>query len=202
MPTLYLTYGPTHSGKSTFGKQLLGQLPNSAKTILVDNDTVEQFVQANFDNLRTDPQVLARRTPEDPDLRLRIPQLIVGYALGEGYDAIVTASHSKGVIRQKYLDIARQHGAQTVLLMFGTSKPEIKRRIEHSSRQGTDAGFHASSYEELLERQAHMLHEPTTEEKAQYASVWQIDEHNSEDVLQQLVASAWLATLACGHVAA
>ena len=190
MPTLYLTYGPTHSGKTTFGKQLHTLLPNASKTIVVDNDTVEAFVRSNFNNLRTDPEVLARRTPENPDLRLLIPQLIVEYALGEGYDVIVTASHSKAVIRQKYREIAERHSAQTVLLLLQTSTPEIKRRIGQSDRRHSEAGFHANSYEELLEKQTYLLQEPTDEEKSHYSAVFVIDEHNSDATLRRIAAAS------------
>ncbi len=69
MSLLFLTYGPTHSGKTTFGEKLRKQLGESSKFIHVDNDVVDEFVKENYNNLRTDPEVLARRTPSDPDLR-------------------------------------------------------------------------------------------------------------------------------------
>ena len=69
MKFLFVTYGPTHSGKTTFGARLREALGDSAKFIHVDNDVVDEFVQQNYNNLRTDPEVLARRSPSDPDLR-------------------------------------------------------------------------------------------------------------------------------------
>jgi len=116
MNLLFLTYGPTHSGKTTFGKKLSNALGRDGKFIHVDNDIVDEFVKANYNNLRTDPEVLARRTPSDPDLRLRIPQLITDYALREGYCVLAAGTHPKRVIRQSYYEIAKKNDAQVVLL--------------------------------------------------------------------------------------
>jgi hypothetical protein len=56
MGLLFLTYGPTHSGKTTFGIKLRNALGESAKFIHVDNDVVDKFVKENYNNLRTDPE--------------------------------------------------------------------------------------------------------------------------------------------------
>src|SRR5438445_3634078 len=118
MSFLFLTFGPTHSGKTTFGKKLRAVLGDPPRFIHVDNDEVDGFVKEHFNNLRTDPEILATRTPSNPDLRLLIPQLIANYAFKEDYSVIATAAHPKHVIRESYYEIARKNKAKIVLVIF------------------------------------------------------------------------------------
>lgn len=48
MSLLFLTYGLTHSGKTSFGRRLGIALGESAKFIHVDNDKVDEFVKSKF----------------------------------------------------------------------------------------------------------------------------------------------------------
>jgi predicted kinase len=185
MATLYLTFGPTHSGKTTFGEKLYDKLIDTSKTILVDNDTVEAFVKENFNNLRTDKDILRTRTPENPDLRLRIPQLIVDYALAESYNVIVTASHSKEAIRMKYYEIAQKHHAKVALLILTTSKDEILRRIQQAKRDNNIL-LKSKSFKEVLAWQEIGLHPPSENERKKYDQVFEINEKNTADTLKLL----------------
>jgi predicted kinase len=187
MSLLFLTYGPTHSGKTTFGAKLRQALGEQAKFIHVDNDAVDEFIKANYNNLRTDPEVLAKRTPSDPDLRLRIPQLIAGYALNEGYSVIATAAHPKQVIRQSYYDIAKTNGAQVVLVVFRVSDEEVSQRIQANNRHEgiLDISPHGgATFQDLFEKQKSVLEEPTDEEKQQCFKVLEVTEHNVGEMLE------------------
>jgi predicted kinase len=187
MSLLFLTYGPTHSGKTTFGAKLRQALGEQAKFIHVDNDAVDEFIKANYNNLRTDPEVLAKRTPSDPDLRLRIPQLIAGYALNEGYSVIATAAHPKQVIRQSYYDIAKTNGAQVVLVVFRVSDEEVSQRIQANNRHEgiLDISPHGgTNFQDLFEKQKSVLEEPTDEEKQQCFKVLEVTEDNVDQILE------------------
>jgi len=189
MSLLFLTCGPTHSGKTTFGARLRAALGESAKFIHVDNDVVDEFVKANFNNLRTDPEVLARRSPTDPDLRLLIPQLATGYALREGYSVIVTASHPRRVIRQSYCDIAKANGARIVLLRFRITDEQAVQRIQANGRETgvLDTQPHGSvDFQDLFEKQKNVMEEPTDAEKQRYTKIFEITEANTDDVLRSV----------------
>ncbi len=193
MSLLFLTYGPTHSGKTTFGRELSDRLGESAKFIHVDNDVVDEFVKENYNNLRTDPEVLAKRSPSDPDLRLLMPQLIAGYALKEGYSVIATAAHPKRVIRQSYYEIAKRNGARVVLLIFRISNEEVARRIESNARNTDilDISPHGGAdFRQLFERQKSILEEPSDDERSACLEVFEVTEGNSREVFEQIVRLA------------
>lgn len=190
MSLLFLTYGSTHSGKTTFGKRLHDHLGEAAKFIHIDNDVVDEFVKENYNNLRTDPEVLARRTPSDPDLRLLIPQLIAGYALREGYSVIATAAHPKRVIRQSYYEIANRNGAQIILLIFRISDEQATQRIESNARSTAilDISPHGGThFQELFERQKNILEEPSDDERQTCSKVLEVTESNFDEVLEKAV---------------
>jgi tRNA A37 N6-isopentenylltransferase MiaA len=187
MSLLFLTYGPTHSGKTTFGARLREAMGESAKFIHIDNDVVDEFIKENYNNLRTDAEVLARRTPRDPDLRLRIPQLIAGYALGEGYSVIATAAHPRRVIRQSYYDIAKANGAQVVLLLFRVSDEQAAQRIQKNGRDTAilDISPHGGAhFQELFEKQKAILEEPSAEERQACFKLFEVTEDNVDVVLK------------------
>lgn len=186
MSVLFITYGSTHSGKTTFGEKLREALGDSAKFIHIDNDAVDEYVKANYNNLRTDPEVLARRSPSDPDLRLLIPQLVAGYALREGYGVIATAAHPKRVIRQSYYDIAQKNGAKVVLLIFRVNDEQAAQRIQNNARSTgiLDISPHGgTNFQELYEKQKGILEEPTDAEKASCFKVFEVTEGNTDEVL-------------------
>lgn len=185
MATLYLTFGPTHSGKTTFGKQLYNSLVQTSKTIHIDNDMIDEFVKDNFNNLRTDTEVLKTKTPTSPDLRLLVPQLIADYALKENYNVIITASHSKEVIRKVYYEIAKKYDAEVVLLIFQISESILLERARKSQRR-TDLTLNAASFPELIVKQRTLLEKPTEQEKSACAAVFYINENNSNEVVKIL----------------
>ncbi len=187
MSVLFVTYGPTHSGKTTFAKQLQEMLGESAKFIRVDNDEVDEFIKEKFLNLRNDPEVLSRRSPTDPDLRLLIPQLIAGYALREGYSGIATASHPKKAIRDTYCKIARDNNANVVLLMFNISEPEALHRIKQNQRDTHILDVHpngGADFADLFEKQKKIREAPLSEEIASYDQVFEITPGNTKVMLQ------------------
>ncbi len=192
MSYLFLTYGSTHSGKTTFGKRLREALGEQAKFIHVDNDVADEFVKTNFNNLRTDKDILATRSPTNPDLRLLIPQLVVGYALAENYSVIATAAHPRRAIRESYYQIARSHNAQVVLLMFKADEAEIMQRIvAHNRDDGIlDISPHGgATFKDLYAKQKQLLEEPTPEEREACHQIYEITPDNTDEILQTIVAT-------------
>lgn len=198
MSLLFLTCGPTHSGKTTFGAKLRDALGEAAKFIHVDNDTVDEFIKEHFNNLRTDKGILATRTPSNPDLRLLIPQLIAGYALKEGYSVIATAAHPKRVIRDSYYDIAQKNGAQVVLLIFRVTAEQVAQRIRENNRNTAilDISPHGGvDFQDLFDKQQkHVLEVPTDAEREACFKVFEITEDNVDDVLRASIKLVWEST--------
>lgn len=187
MSFLFLTVGMTHSGKTTFGKRLRESLGDSAKFIHVDNDVADEFLRENFNNLRIDPAILATRTPTNPDLRLLVPQLIVDYALKEGYSAIATASHPRRAIRRSYYKIAKKNNAKVVLLILKISEEQATARLKAANRSTgilDTRPFNSTSFHDLYNKQKQIFEWPTAAEKQSCYKVFEINPENSESILE------------------
>jgi tRNA A37 N6-isopentenylltransferase MiaA len=193
MSLLFLTYGPTHSGKTTFGAKLAAALGESAKFIHVDNDLVDGFIKDNFNNLRTDKEILATRTPSNPDLRLLIPQLIAGYALKENYNVIATAAHPRRIIRRSYYNIAKKSGAKVVLLIFRIDDAAASLRIQANGRSSAilDISPHGgATFQDLYDKQKKILEEPTIAEKQSCFKVLEVTPSNADEMLAEAIKLA------------
>lgn len=140
--------GKTHTGKTTFGKKISRFIP---KHVLIDHDIVASFLNKEFYELHNDPGILATRTPTNPDLRLLIPQLIYRYSLENGYNIILTASHSRREIRRQQRDIAKKHNAVFILIFFKLSDEALLNRVKETTRS-TDV-LTVPNFEDELKRQ-------------------------------------------------
>jgi len=188
MTYMFVTFGPTHSGKTTFGKRLSEAVGASAKFIHVDNDEVDEFIQAKFKNLRNDPEVIKRRSPAKPDLRLLIPQLITDFALGEGYSVIATASHPKQIIREKYYEIAQKHNARIVLIIFSISDEEANHRIERSQKSKAILDIKplgSSTYKDLRQQQINIAEVPDTAERSTCFQIIEVNDENANAMVRK-----------------
>lgn len=192
MSLLIITTGPTHSGKTTFGKNLCTALGESTKIIQLDNDLIDEFIKKNYNNLRTDKEVLAKRTPENPDLRLLIPRLIADYALNENYNVITTAAHPYEVIRKAYYEIAAKNNAKIVLLIFRISREQAIERIQSAKRDEgiLDISPHdRSTFTKLFDKQInHIVQEPSEEEKQKCFKVYEVTPSNADEILNKVSA--------------
>jgi len=188
MTYMFVTFGPTHSGKTTFGKRLSEAVGASAEFIHVDNDEVDEFIQAKFKNLRNDPEVIKRRSPAKPDLRLLIPQLITDFALGEGYSVIATASHPKQIIREKYYEIAQKHNARIVLIIFSISDEEANHRIERSQKSKAILDIKplgSSTYKDLRQQQINIAEVPDTAERSTCFQIIEVNDENANAMVRK-----------------
>ncbi len=154
--------GKTHSGKTTFGKKLLPLLP---KTVLIDHDVVAGFLNKEFHEIHNDSDILSSRTPTNPDLRLLIPQLIYDYSLRNGYNTILTASHSRREIRRQQKDIAKKHDAIFILIFFNLPISVLENRIQSTNR--STSVLHTRNFAEELTRQ-HSFFEDAAPDEADY----------------------------------
>lgn len=159
--------GKTHTGKTTFGKELSTIIP---KNILIDNDAAARFLKDNYAEINSDPDVRARRTPSDPDLRLLISQLIYDYSLRNGYNVILSASHSRKVIREKQGQIAKKYGAVFVIVFMNPPDKEIRLRISKTDRSVMDVDD-VPDFSKELERQNSFFEYPESSEADYFFTV-------------------------------
>ena len=165
--------GKTHSGKTTFGNGISKVLP---KHVIIDHDVVAEFLNTEFHALHNDPEVLATRTPSNPDLRLLIPQLIYDYSLKNGYNVILTASHSRREIRRQQREISQKYNAVFVLIFFNLPNEILEKRVKESVRS-TNV-LTTKSFGDELNRQQGFFEDASVEEADYFFEI-----KNDEDLV-------------------
>lgn len=137
-----ITVGKTHSGKTTFAKELEQQLNNS---IVIDQDTHAEFINTYYK--------LLRPTQGPNTIKYAITNTIVDYAVEMTELHLILSNSNRNTIgRSKLLTYFHDKGFETVLVHFDFPDYILEERVLKSTR--SKAIFRtASNFVEVLSRQ-------------------------------------------------
>lgn len=139
---LIMTVGKTHSGKSTFAKDLETRVPNS---IVVDQDNHAEILQTYY------PVLVPQEGPNM--IKYALTQTIVDYAVNEtNCHVILCNSNRNHKGRMKLLDYYHEKEFVTILVNFDIPNHILEERIRKSQRSTTILRT-ASSFQEVLTQQ-------------------------------------------------
>ncbi|MBP2111091.1 ATP-binding protein [Paenibacillus silagei] len=159
-----LTVGKTHSGKTTFGRELERRLPESA---VIDRDDVAEFINSQYESLL--PKQGANT------LKDALTRTLVDYAVHESEKHIIMCNNnSNREGRLRMLDWFHQKGLLSVLVYFNLPDELLYSRIA-SSERSTAILRKSKSFDVVLTRQIADLQkgqaEPPTERESEYLFV-------------------------------
>jgi adenylate kinase family enzyme len=136
------TVGKTHSGKTTFAKELEQYLHNS---VVIDRDDQAEFINTYYKTL------LPKQGTNI--LKNAISRTIVVYAVNEtNFHLILCNSYRSRKGRLDLLERFHQKGFVSILVNFDIPDHILQTRIANSQRS-THIFRTASSFEEVLKRQ-------------------------------------------------
>lgn len=138
-----ITVGKTHSGKSTFAKELEKVLDNS---FVMDQDNHAEFINTYYKNLQP---------KSGPDtLKHSISKLIIDYAKKNTDLHIIASNANRTKTGRKYLleNIYPEDEFVRILIHFDIPDEVLYRRVINSQRN-TNIFRSASNFEEVLLRQ-------------------------------------------------
>lgn len=152
-----MTVGKTHSGKTTFARELESVLQ---QTVVIDQDNHAELVNNHYKKLRP---------AEGPNtLKFSITDTIVRYAI-EQSDLHIVLSNAN-LNKSSRADVLRNfhdHGFESVIVHFNLPNELLEERVAQTQR--SHAIFrNASNFQEVLERQANRAEVGPTEEEADY----------------------------------
>ena len=137
-----MTVGKTHSGKTTFAKDLEEQLHNS---LVIDQDNHAEFINTYYKKL------LPKQGPNT--IKYSITQTIVDYAINQtDYHLILCNSNRSRKSRLNLLESFHAKGFISVLVNFDIPDHILQARVAISKRS-TTIFRSASTFEEVLIRQ-------------------------------------------------
>ena len=152
-----MTIGKTHSGKTTFAKELESVLQQA---IVIDQDNHAEFINSHYQKLR--PMEGANT------LKSSITNTIVDYAIEQSNMHIILSNSNLNKIgRSNILQNFHNKGFESVLVYFDLSNDLLKERVKQSQR--SRAIFRsASNFSEVLEKQENMIEVEPTKNEANY----------------------------------
>lgn len=160
-----MTVGKTHSGKTTFAKELEKKLVHS---VMVDQDAHAEFLQTHY----------ARLLPkEGPNLiKYALTRTIVDYAVNET-DCYIILSNSNLSIKNRTQLLAEFHnkGFTSILVHFDIADSILQERTA-ASRRSTEILRTAVSFQEVLDKQQTNGVAPSESEADILISIKQPDE--------------------------
>lgn len=140
---MIITVGKTHSGKSTFARDLERQLDNS---FVMDQDNHAEFINTYYKNLQP------KSGPNT--LKHSISKLIIDYAKSNTECHIIVSNSNRTKKGRQYLleEIYPKSEFVRVLVHFDIPDEVLQKRVINSQRSTTIFRF-ASNFKEVLLRQ-------------------------------------------------
>jgi predicted kinase len=154
---IIMTVGKTHSGKTTFAKELEANLQHA---VVIDQDNHAEFINTHYKKLRP---------KEGPNkLKFTITNAIVEYATEQGnFHLILSNSNLHKSARLNVLRYFHEKGFESIIVNFDLPIEVLKERVEQTQR--SKAIFRsASSFIEVLERQEKSKKDEPTKDEANH----------------------------------
>lgn len=137
-----ITVGKTHSGKTTFARELEQQLKNS---IVIDQDNHAEFINTYYKSLRP---VQGSNT-----FKYILTNTIVDYAIQKtDLHLILCNSNRNRIGRAELLSYFHNRGFESILVFFDLPDAILQDRVSNNQRSKTIFRT-ASSFTEVLNRQ-------------------------------------------------
>lgn len=176
-----ITVGKTHSGKSTFARDLEKELENS---FVLDQDNHAEFINKYYQKLqpKTGPNTLKHS----------ISKLIANYAIENTDLHIIASSANRTSKGRKYLleDVYDKEKFTRILVHFDIPDEILKERVINSTRRtNIFRGAYTNFEQVLMRQQAESLHEDVVDPKEGEADYLLIIRDNEEvkSVIEEIV---------------
>jgi shikimate kinase len=157
-----MTVGKTHSGKTTFGKELTGKL---GKYCLLDFDILVEFFKTTYPWLYN---IELFKTPKDANdahyLSLKVRTTIFKQALKTDLPIIFTNANTLKKLRKKFCTLAHKEGKKNIIIYFNRPEKVLLERIEKSKRSKICLTRSTDFQDLLLNRQSKIFEIPNPKE--------------------------------------
>lgn len=158
---LIMTIGKTHSGKTTFARNLEQRLPNS---VVIDQDNHSEFINVHY-------RKMVPASGENT-LKYQVTQAIVEYAVHQTDAHLILCNANRGRTgRKPIVDDFRKKGFISVFVYFDLPDQLLMERVRSSTRSKSIFRS-AASFEEVLLRQQKESGDPNlsapSEDEADY----------------------------------
>lgn len=122
--------GFTHSGKTTFSRELESKLTDA---VLIDSDAIAEFAKNNYENLFTSEYNRSKRSLDDPNLKFGLYQHIFEFALRADTPTIILSNGNLANDMRNYIqNEAQKYDYKVITVYFNLPTDVIAQRVASS----------------------------------------------------------------------
>lgn len=183
MQFFIMTVGKTHSGKTTFGRQIGKRLKHAC---LLDSDVIAEFLSDNFPELYNKDFVKgSNELSSGYHLKIAVLLDIYRQALQTDLPIISTSANSSKSQRAKNIRLARKTGRKVVIVYFNLPESLLLERIKATQRSEKCLYYSESFVDLLVNKQRQRFEAPTQKEADYFFEI--TDEPSSKKAYQSIL---------------
>lgn len=171
---LIMFVGKTHSGKTTFAKELKKEAED---VLILEADPIAAFMKNEFPDLRMSDDDEHAKLFENLTLKFRTFLLFIEFSLSLGKPIILSNSNMTMSLRESILNLSKKFNYRTVGVYFDFPEELLLNRVQNSNRE-TIVLRKTVSFKELVIKQRDRMQMPTPSEFDEFFTI------NSQDSLE------------------
>jgi len=141
--------GYTHSGKTTFARNLEKELKN---IVLIDNDDIATFINGKYPLAVFSPYNMVKRTYKEPNFKFLIFQETFKFCLRASLNVIHASGNLGNDSRTFIRNNVKKYNYKLITVYFNLPKELLLERIKNTTKD-TKAFRSSKKWSEILPRQ-------------------------------------------------
>jgi shikimate kinase len=173
--------GHTHTGKTTFGKKLIKEIPEAT---LIDGDTIASFLRKNYPVVVESSYNKSLKSFKRPNLKFLVWRDVYEFCLAVKKPIILSNGNLGKDIRSLIMKKAKENGYKVIMVYFNLSHDVILKRLQ-KTKKSSDRFVHSKNWSEVFVRQQEYAQLPPSRGETIFFELK--DPVESERVLQEIV---------------
>ncbi len=180
---IVMCVGYTHSGKTTFAKELESEL--HATKVIIEGDVIAAFAKKNYIDVFTSDYSKSKKKISDPNLKFLLYKSIFGFSMNAGIQTIILSNGNlDNDIRNYITKSAQESDYKMITVYFNLPESTIAERIR-STTKGTDAFAYTKNWEDIKKQQDRYAELPPSKTDIYYEIT---DEASLKQAKQSLIS--------------
>ncbi len=180
--TVILTVGYIHSGKTSFARRLMAELPD---LVCLERDPIATMLHNDFPAIKR--MDMANRNVGKQTVKDKIYELMLSEMIDSDVDILISACNSTRQTRKEIIDRYKTHipHARFIIVYFDIDMAVLERRVQDSIRS-TDALTVSKTFAESLNNQKKFFEIPTTDEADVFLTIR--NNENTDEIISQIAS--------------
>lgn len=165
--------GHTHTGKTTFAKELVKNISN---LVIIDNDDISTFLNEKYSVAVFSLYNKIKRTYKEPNLKFLLAQDILKFCLRARLNIIYSSGNLGKDARLLVKRNAKKYGYNLITIYFNLPKDVILKRL-HNTKKDTKSLWRSEKWSEVLSKQEEYAELPPSRKNTIYFEIKSNDDY-------------------------